>query len=73
MGPRSLPLWLPRDMVGFSTRSHAAYLAAGGRISGIRGTLERTLADERTRGLDRARASGLTRAEELALLAELTP
>lgn len=72
MGPRSLPLWLPRDMVGFSTRSNAAYRAAGGRISGIRGTLERTLADERARGLDRARASGLTRAEELALLAELT-
>ena len=45
---------------------------ASGRISGIRGRLERTLADERARGLDRARASGLTRAEELALLAGLT-
>ena len=57
--------WIP-------TRSNAAYRAAGGRISGIRGTLERTLADERARGLDRARASGLTRTEELSLLAELT-
>ena len=30
-GPRSLPLWLPRDMPGFATRSIAAYRAAGGR------------------------------------------
>ena len=71
MGPRSLPLWLPRDMAGFSTRSNEAYRAAGGRIRGIRETLERTLADERDRGLARERRSGLTRAEELALLAEL--
>jgi hypothetical protein len=39
--------------------------------AGIRETLARTLADERERGLDRERRSGLTRAEELALLAEL--
>lgn len=71
MGPRSLPLWLPRDMAGFSTRSNAAFRAAGGRVRGIRDTLERTLADERERGLDRERRSGLTRAEELALLTEL--
>ena len=71
-GPRSLPLWLPRDMVGFATRSNAAYRAAGGRLRGVRDTLERTLVDERERGLDRERRSGLTRAEELALLAELT-
>ena len=36
MGPRSLPLWLPRDMPGFSTRSNAAYRAAGGRLRGLR-------------------------------------
>jgi 2'-hydroxyisoflavone reductase len=71
MGPRSLPLWLPRDMVGFSTRSNAAYRAAGGSLRSIRDTLVRTLADERERGLDRERKSGLTRAEEVALLAEL--
>lgn len=71
MGPRSLPLWLPRDMVGFSTRSNAAYHAAGGSLRSIRDTLERTLADERARGLDRERKSGLSRPEELALLAEL--
>ena len=71
MGPRSLPLWLPRDMPGHSTRSHAAYRAAGGGIRPIGETLARTLADERERGLDRERRSGLTRAEELALLSDL--
>ena len=71
MGPRSLPLWLPRDMAGFSTRSNAAYRAAGGSLRSIRDTLERTLADERQRGLDRERKSGLSRTEEVALLAVL--
>ena len=71
MGPRSLPLWLPREMTGFSTRSNAAYRSAGGRLRGVRETLERTLADERERGLDRERRSGLTRAEETSLIDEL--
>jgi nucleoside-diphosphate-sugar epimerase len=71
MGPRSLPLWLPRDMPGFSTRANAAYRAAGGRVRDLRDTLERTLADERDRGLDRERKAGLTRADELALLGDL--
>lgn len=70
-GPRSLPLWLPADMPGFATRSHTAYLAAGGHLRDIRETLRRTLVDERIRGLDRERQSGLTRADELALLTEL--
>lgn len=72
MGPRSLPLWLPRDMPGFATRSNAAYRAAGGHVRDVRDTLARVLVDERERGLDRERKSGLTRAEELALLAELS-
>ncbi len=71
MGSRSLPLWLPADMVGFSTRDTAAYRALGGRIRPIADTLHDTLADERTRGLDRERAAGLSRADELALIAEL--
>ena len=70
-GPKSLPLWLPRDMPGFSTRSIEAYRAAGGRLRTLSETLERTLADERSRGLDRERQAGLSRAEELALLAAL--
>ncbi len=71
MGPRSLPLWLPSNMPGFSTRSNAAYLAAGGHLRDIRDILERTLDDERMRGLGRPRGAGLTRADELALLARL--
>lgn len=71
-GPRSLPLWLPRDMTGFATRTNGVYLAEGGSLRDVRATLERTLADERARGLDRPRAAGLTRAEELQLLHEST-
>ena len=71
MGPRSLPLWLPADMPGFWTRSNAAYRLLGGRLRPLRATLERTLADERARGLDRERRAGLARADELALLDEL--
>ena len=70
-GPRSLPLWLPRDMPGFATRSIAGYREAGGHLRDLRETLERTLADERERGLDRERRSGLSRGEELDLLAQL--
>lgn len=68
MGPHSLPLWLPRDMTGFAARSHEAFRAAGGRLRPIDETLSRVMADERTRGLDRERANGLTRDEEIVLL-----
>jgi 2'-hydroxyisoflavone reductase len=71
MGARSLPLWLPGDMPGFSTRSNAAYRLLGGALRPLRETLARTLADERARGLDRARAAGLTREDELRLIAAL--
>ncbi|MEZ3159766.1 NAD-dependent epimerase/dehydratase family protein [Microbacterium sp. BWT-B31] len=68
MGPRSLPLWLPDDLPGSATRSNAAYRAGGGRLRALRDTLERTLADERARGLDRERRAGLSHAEELDLI-----
>ncbi|MEU1973617.1 NAD-dependent epimerase/dehydratase family protein [Microbacterium sp. NPDC019599] len=71
MGPRSLPLWLPPDMHGFSTRSNAVYRNAGGAFRPLAETLRDTLADERERGLDRERRSGLSRDEELAVLADL--
>ncbi|WP_394768855.1 NAD-dependent epimerase/dehydratase family protein [Lacisediminihabitans sp.] len=68
-GPRSLPLWLPATASGFARRSNAAFLAAGGRLLPLRETLARTLEDERARGLDRVRRSGLSRVDELELLA----
>jgi len=68
MGPRSLPLWLPAGMAGFWTRSNTAYRLLGGRLRPLRETLERTLGDERARGLDRERRAGLTRPDELELL-----
>jgi 2'-hydroxyisoflavone reductase len=70
-GPRSLPLWLPRDMPGFWTRSNTVYRLLGGRLRPFGETLRRALDDERARGLDRERRAGLSRAEELELLAEL--
>jgi 2'-hydroxyisoflavone reductase len=71
MGPRSLPLWLPAGTPGFWTRSNAAYRLLGGGLRPVRDTLERTLADERARGLDRPRRAGLPRADELTLLRQL--
>ena len=69
-GPRSLPLWLPADMTGFMTRSNAALHAAGARLRPLAKTIDRVLADERARGVDRVRRAGLTREEERALLAD---
>jgi len=70
-GPRSLPLWLPADMPGFMRHRNEVFRFAGGSLRPLRDTLERTLADERSRGLDRVRRAGLTRSDELALLSEL--
>ncbi|KNC15060.1 reductase [Arthrobacter sp. RIT-PI-e] len=70
-GPRSLPLWLPEDLSGFSRRSNAAFRAAGGTLRSLRHTLVDTLDDETARGLERGRRSGLDRREELELLAKL--
>jgi nucleoside-diphosphate-sugar epimerase len=67
-GPRSLPLWLPPEMPGFATRNGDRYRAAGGRIRPLAETVARVLADERSRGVDRARASGLTREDERSLI-----
>ncbi|WAB81330.1 NAD-dependent epimerase/dehydratase family protein [Microcella daejeonensis] len=68
-GPRSLPLWLPAEYEGFARRSNEHYRAAGGRLRPLRDTLVDTLADERERGLDRPRRAGLTREDELELIA----
>lgn len=70
-GPRSLPLWLPAEAIGFSRRSTASYFRAGGRHRPPRETLRRVLDDERARGLDRPRRSGLEPRDERAVLGAL--
>jgi nucleoside-diphosphate-sugar epimerase len=70
-GPRSLPLWLPLEDAAMTTRSNAAYLAAGGGLRPFDETVRDVLADEVERGVDRERRAGLTRAEELQLLDEI--
>lgn len=69
-GPRSLPMWLPAEMTGWMTRSNSAFHASGGRLRPLADTVERIVADERERGVDRDRSAGLTRAEEWELLAD---
>lgn len=72
-GPRSLPLWLPMpEYAGFSTRDDSRALSWGLTRRALDDTLRDTLDDERARGLGRARTAGLTRADELDLLATLS-
>jgi nucleoside-diphosphate-sugar epimerase len=71
-GPRSLPLWLPLpEYAGFGSRSDGRALGLGLTRRPLATTLADVLADERSRGLDRPRRAGLTRLEELELLAEV--
>ncbi|MGI9084666.1 MAG: NAD-dependent epimerase/dehydratase family protein [Aeromicrobium sp.] len=71
MGPRSLPLWLPDEALGMAAMDIARAEAAGLTHRPLVETLADTLLDERSRGLDRERKAGLTRDDELALLASL--
>ncbi len=70
-GPRSLPLWLPRSHHGMGTMDDTLALELGLRRRPLVQTLADTLDDERRRGLDRPRAAGLSRPDELELLAAL--
>lgn len=67
-GPRSLPLWLPKEATAFAQRSGAAYLSSGGALSPLRETLSRVLDDEISRGVSRERRSGLTTIDETSVL-----
>lgn len=71
-GARSLPLWLPLSDSAFARRSRSRFIAAGGTERNLQQTLEDVLADERARGLDRERRSGLTLEEQRLLLAEIS-
>lgn len=69
MGPRSLPLWLPASHHGMGRMDDTRALQLGLERRSLAETLRDTLEDERARGLDRDRRAGLTRPDELALLA----
>lgn len=70
-GPRSLPLWLPVEAVGFARRAGVRFRELDGPRTTMRETVERVLDDEVQRGLDRERRSGLPAALEAALVREL--
>jgi 2'-hydroxyisoflavone reductase len=71
MGPRSLPLWLPASHVGMGLMDDARALSYGLERRPLLDTVSATLLDERERGLDRERVAGLSRADELALIAQI--
>jgi nucleoside-diphosphate-sugar epimerase len=71
-GPRSLPLWLPGDLVGMMARSGDRARAAGLTSRPLERVLVDTLVDERLRGLGRERRAGLQRDEELALTSRMS-
>lgn len=67
-GPRSLPLWLPKEATAFAQRSGVAYLTSGGTLSSLRETLARVQEDEVSRGVSRERRSGLSAIDEATVL-----
>lgn len=68
-GPKSLPLWLPDDHELAVPRSGGKAAAAGLTRRPLTDMIADVQADETARGLDRDRTAGLTRAEELELIA----
>ena len=73
MGPRSLPLWLPASHHGMGLMDDARALEHGLARRPLADTLRDVLSYEKDQGLDRSRKAGLSRDDELELLAELTP
>ena len=71
MGPRSMPLWLPSSHHGMGLMDDARALAYGLDRRPLLDTINATLEDERDRGLGRERKAGLSREDELELIAEL--
>lgn len=68
-GPRSLPLWLPASHHGMGQMDDSLARELGLVRRPLAETIADTLADERDRGIDRDRRAGLTRLEEVELLA----
>jgi len=71
MGARSLPLWLPASHHGMGVMDDTRALGHGLERRPYVETLRDSLEDERERGLDRERKAGLTRADELELIANM--
>jgi hypothetical protein len=67
-GPRSIPLWLPRDWAKMTGRDVSAALANGLRPRPLAETALDSLEYERGLGLDRPRKAGLTPDEEAEVL-----
>lgn len=70
-GPRSLPLWLPASFHGLVSHDPGPALKSGLTTRSMADTIRTALADERSRGLERSRAAGLTAAEEQEFLDRL--
>ncbi|GAA3519743.1 SDR family oxidoreductase [Aeromicrobium panaciterrae] len=71
MGPRSLPLWLPASHLGMGLMDDTRALEHGLERRSYAEMLADTLVYERDLGLDRERKAGLSRQDELDLIAEL--
>ena len=71
-GPYSLPWWYdgPHKYPAIGRHDGSRYAAHGGRHRPYAELMRDVCDDERERGLDRDRSSGLTRDEELALIGE---
>lgn len=70
-GPRSLPLWLPPSHHGMGLMADTLASELGLVRRPLTETLADVLANEQDRGFDRERRAGLSRSDELALLADL--
>lgn len=70
-GPKSLPLWLPADHELTVPRSGAKAAVAGLSRRPMEEFITDVLADETARDLQRSRSAGLSRAEELELIADV--
>ena len=71
MGPRSLPLWLPESHHGMGLMDESRLLEYGMERRPLNETLRDTLAELEQGEAGRERRAGLSRADELELIAEL--
>jgi nucleoside-diphosphate-sugar epimerase len=68
-GPKSLPLWVPKEVWGLPSHEAEPSLAAGLRIRPLAETVAAALATETELGLDRERKAGLSAEQEAEVLA----